>query len=61
MQGFYVQPLHVCYLFDYNTHSYKRSDTMRYYIADCHFFHASLNTKMDKRGFESVERNELNI
>ena len=28
---------------------------MRYYIADCHFFHASLNTKMDKRGFESVE------
>jgi calcineurin-like phosphoesterase family protein len=28
---------------------------MRYYIADCHFFHGVLNTKMDKRGFESVE------
>ena len=28
---------------------------MRYYIADCHFFHAALNTKMDKRGFSSVE------
>lgn len=28
---------------------------MRYYIADCHFFHGTLNTKMDKRGFESVE------
>ena len=29
---------------------------MRYYIADLHFFHAALNTKMDKRGFESVEQ-----
>lgn len=28
---------------------------MRYYIADNHFFHAALNTKMDQRGFESVE------
>lgn len=28
---------------------------MRYYIADLHFFHAALNTKMDRRGFESVE------
>lgn len=28
---------------------------MRYYIADCHFFHGALNTKMDKRGFASVE------
>lgn len=28
---------------------------MRYYIADCHFFHAVLNEKMDKRGFSSVE------
>ena len=28
---------------------------MRYYIADLHFFHDALNTKMDKRGFESVE------
>ncbi len=29
---------------------------MRYYIADLHFFHEILNTKMDKRGFESVEQ-----
>ena len=28
---------------------------MRYYIADCHFYHAQLNTMMDKRGFQSVE------
>ena len=28
---------------------------MIYYIADCHFFHGALNSKMDKRGFESVE------
>ena len=28
---------------------------MRYYIADPHFFHANLNTKMDCRGFENVE------
>ena len=28
---------------------------MRYYIADCHFFHEALNTAMDKRGFASVE------
>lgn len=28
---------------------------MRYYIADCHFFHAVMNTKMDCRGFESGE------
>lgn len=28
---------------------------MRYYIADCHFFHEGLNEKMDKRGFESVQ------
>lgn len=28
---------------------------MRYYIADCHFFHGALNTKMDKRGFENTE------
>jgi calcineurin-like phosphoesterase family protein len=27
---------------------------MRYYIADCHFYHAALNDKMDKRGFDSV-------
>lgn len=28
---------------------------MRYYIADLHFFHANMNTKMDHRGFGSVE------
>lgn len=28
---------------------------MRYYIADSHFFHASLNSKMDYRGFSSGE------
>ncbi len=28
---------------------------MRYYIADCHFFHAGLNEHMDGRGFSSVE------
>lgn len=28
---------------------------MRYYIADLHFFHGKLNTKMDCRGFQSVE------
>ena len=28
---------------------------MRYYIADCHFFHGALNTVMDHRGFDSVE------
>lgn len=28
---------------------------MRYYIADTHFFHKALNTKMDCRGFADVE------
>lgn len=28
---------------------------MRYYIADCHFYHRALNTKMDVRGFADVE------
>lgn len=28
---------------------------MRYYIADCHFYHASLNTQMDMRGFSGEE------
>ncbi|WP_097006938.1 metallophosphoesterase [Lacrimispora amygdalina] len=28
---------------------------MRYYIADCHFFHLAMNDKMDQRGFESTE------
>ena len=28
---------------------------MRYYIADPHFFHGNLNTKMDRRGFADAE------
>lgn len=28
---------------------------MRYYISDLHFFHESLNQRMDKRGFDSLE------
>ncbi len=28
---------------------------MRYYISDLHFFHRSMNTRMDNRGFSSVE------
>lgn len=28
---------------------------MRYYIADLHFFHANMNTRMDRRGFKNVE------
>ena len=28
---------------------------MRFYISDLHFYHENLNTKMDNRGFESVE------
>jgi calcineurin-like phosphoesterase family protein len=28
---------------------------LRYYIADCHFFHGALNHKMDRRGFETEE------
>ena len=28
---------------------------MRYYIADLHFFHENMNTRMDRRGFKSVE------
>lgn len=35
---------------------------MRYYIADCHFFHAAMNYAMDHRGFDSVEEmNEVMI
>lgn len=35
---------------------------MRYYIADCHFFHQVLNVAMDCRGFDSVEEmNEVMI
>lgn len=29
---------------------------MRYYIADPHFFHSAMNSKMDRRGFENVEQ-----
>ena len=29
---------------------------MRYYIADCHFYHRNLLTEMDNRDFESVEQ-----
>lgn len=29
---------------------------MRYYIADPHFYHAAMNTGMDRRGFENVEQ-----
>ncbi len=29
---------------------------MRFYISDLHFFHESLNTKMDKRGFEDCNQ-----
>ena len=29
---------------------------MRYYISDCHFFHAGVNFRMDHRGFGSVEK-----
>ena len=28
---------------------------MRYFISDLHFFHSALNTRMDNRGFDSVE------
>lgn len=28
---------------------------MRYYIADLHFFHEAMNTRMDRRGFGSAE------
>ena len=28
---------------------------MRYYIADCHFFHEQLNDQMDHRGFKDAD------
>ena len=28
---------------------------MRFYIADCHFYHEALNTKMDNRGFANAQ------
>lgn len=35
---------------------------MRYYISDCHFYHRSLLTSMDKRPFDSIEEmNEFMI
>ena len=35
---------------------------MRYYIADCHFYHRNLLTEMDNRDFESVKQmNEVMI
>lgn len=35
---------------------------MRYYIADCHFFHSAMNDRMDMRGFSSTEEmNEFMI
>ena len=35
---------------------------MRYYIADCHFFHENINHRMDKRGFsDALEMNEYMI
>ena len=35
---------------------------MRYYIADCHFYHRNLLTEMDNRDFKSVEQmNEVMI
>ena len=33
----------------------EKVKTIRYYIADSHFFHTGMNTRMDKRGFLSVE------
>jgi calcineurin-like phosphoesterase family protein len=30
-------------------------DSLRYYIADLHFFHAAMNDRMDHRGFGSME------
>ena len=33
----------------------KRGNKVRYYIADCHFFHENLIHRMDNRGFSSVE------
>ena len=35
---------------------------MRYYIADCHFFHENINHRMDNRGFaNATEMNEYMI
>lgn len=28
---------------------------MRYFISDLHFYHEALNSRMDHRGFDSVE------
>ena len=34
---------------------YRGEFDLRYYIADCHFFHDSLNRQMDCRGFANAE------
>ena len=40
----------------------KRGNVVRYYIADCHFFHEKMNERMDNRGFSSVaEMNQYMI
>ena len=36
-------------------HERKNVKVMKRFISDCHFGHANLNDKMDKRGFSSVE------
>lgn len=44
------------YNVSYRNHKCKQEVIiLRYYIADLHFFHAGMNTKMDCRGFGSVE------
>ena len=35
---------------------WNRGIVLRYYIADCHFFHRALNDKMDARGFDDVDQ-----
>ncbi|MBR6851184.1 MAG: metallophosphoesterase family protein [Lachnospiraceae bacterium] len=34
---------------------------MRYYIADCHFYHDNLNHRMDMRGFADAEQMNANM
>lgn len=36
----------------------QMEENMRYYISDLHFYHANMNSMMDKRGFDSVEAND---
>lgn len=42
-------------IIDKNQQEKWGKENLRYYISDPHFFHAAQNTKMDQRGFESVE------